>query len=460
MSITLQFFGAAREVTGSKHLLTVGSQRILLECGMTQGGDRQEADRQNRELDFDAARVDAVVLSHAHIDHSGSLPLLVKRGFRGRIYCTRGTDDLVDVLLRDSAMLQEQDARYLQKKGIDQPAPYDVEDVERTLGQLRPQRYHEDFEVVPGVTARFYDAGHILGSAMVYLEAVDGGRTLRLGFTGDHGRKSTPILRDPERLPPVDVLLSESTYGDREHDGDQDIDDEMAEIVTEEMRDGGRILIPAFAIGRTQNVLWTLGNLVAAGRIPRQPIFIDSPMAKRATKIVRAHPEAFDDETRDVIRSGRDPLFFEGVRFVADQNESMELNDLRQGIILSASGMCQGGRIVHHLKRTLPRREDCLLTVGYMARGTLGREIVDGAKHVEIWGRSYPVRCRVRTIHGLSAHADWKEMVASLSHLREHCRRVFLVHGEEEAALAFAERLREAGFAGVEVPTQRQLVEL
>lgn len=460
MSISLQFFGAARQVTGSKHLLTVGKRQVLLECGMTQGGDRREADRQNRNLDFDASEVDAVVLSHAHIDHSGSLPLLVKSGFDGPIYCTRGTDDLVEVLLRDSAMLQAQDAEYLKRKGIDLPAPYDIRDVERTLKLMRAVPYHQDFDVVDGVRAKFFDAGHIFGSAMVYLEAREGDRTVRVGFTGDHGRRFTPILRDPEQLPPVDALITESTYGDREHSGDPVIDDELEEVVNHEMKDGGRILIPAFSIGRTQNVLFSLGKLVEAGRIPRQPIFIDSPMARKATKIIRAHPAAFDDETKAILESGRDPLFFEGVRFVADREESMELNDLRQGIIIAASGMCQGGRIVHHLKRTLPRKQDCVLTVGYMARGTLGREIVERRDEVEIWGRRYPVRCQVRTIHGLSAHADWKEMVGNLRHLRDECKNVFIVHGEADAALAFQKRLRDAGFRGVEVPERTEAFEL
>jgi len=459
MTISLQFFGAARQVTGSKHLLTVGDRRILLECGMTQG-EGDDVDRQNRELDFDARDIDAVVLSHAHIDHSGSLPLLVKEGFTGAIHCTDGTDDLVEVLLRDSAMLQEQDAEYLKKKGIDLPAPYSMQHVEKTVGLLRAHRYHEAFEVLPGVRVEFFDAGHIFGSAMVFVTVEHEGRTVRIAFTGDHGRKFTPILRDPERLPECDVLICESTYGDREHDGTPDIEDQLAEIVNEEMRDGGRILIPAFAVGRTQNILWALGNLVAAGKIPQQPIFIDSPMARRATKITRGHPQVFDRETKSIIDSGRDPLFFDGVRFVADREESMELNDLRSGIIIAASGMCQGGRIVHHLKRTLPRREDCVLMVGYQARGTLGRRIQDGADHVRIWGRSFDVRCKVRSMHGLSAHADWKELLGNLRHLRDGAQRVFLVHGEEDAALTFADRLRDAGFRGVEVPERTERFEL
>ncbi|MEZ5963584.1 MAG: MBL fold metallo-hydrolase [Planctomycetota bacterium] len=456
---TIQFLGAARHVTGSKYLLSTGDKRVLFECGLVQG-PRAIANRKNRELGVDARQVDGVVLSHAHIDHSGALPRLVKLGYQGPIHCTKATAELVEVLLYDSAHLQRQDAEHLRRRGQEYEPPYDSDDVAQTVRQLRGHDYHTPFEVVPGVGVEFYDAGHIFGSAMEVITVHEGDRTVRIGFTGDHGRKQTSILRDPERLPPVDALITESTYGDREHESSPAIDDKLGAIVREEMRDGGRILVPAFAVGRTQNLLVSLNHLITRRQIPPQNIWIDSPMAARATKIMRQHPELFDEETKRLLASGRDPFFFDGVRFVADVDESKSLNSVRQGIVISSSGMCEGGRILHHLKQSISRPEDCILTVGYMAEGTLGRRLVDGNDYVNIFGERYRVRCKVRSLLGLSAHADYKELLASLGHLAQHPCKVFVVHGEEGPATRFADRLRDAGFGTVHVPVHGEICQV
>lgn len=457
MTIELQFLGAARYVTGTKHLVKVGDKKILFDCGMVQG-PRQMANKANRELPEELIDADVVVLSHAHIDHSGSLPRLVKLGFSGKIYCTRATKDLVEILLYDSAHIQAQDAKYLRKKNKGEFfPPYDDEDVRQTVRRMRGKDYNEEFEVLPGVRCEFYDAGHILGSAMVVLRIdEDDGGVKRIAFTGDHGRKALPVLRAPAKLPEVDVLLTESTYGDRLHEPAPDLQAELGRIVNQELEDGGRILIPAFSVGRTQNIVYFLGNLIAEGVIPKLPIFVDSPLSIKATKILASYPELYDDETRAILAAGRRPFLFDGCRYVASVEESKGLNGLRSGIIISASGMCESGRIVHHLKQTIGRKQDTLLAVGYMANGTLGRRLVDGAKQIKLFGEEYQVKCQVRSMRGLSAHADYQELLDNLDHLTGCAKKVFVVHGEEPQAMKMAERLRGIGFGDVEVPVHRQ----
>jgi len=455
MTIALQFLGAARHVTGSKHLLTVNGTRVLLECGMVQG-PREIADRYNREVPGTLADVDAVVLSHAHIDHSGSLPALVAAGFSGPIHATHATRDLAELLLSDSAHIQAADARHLRKRGHDVQPVYDEEDVDRTIGLMVGHEYHETFEVVPGVRVRFLDAGHILGAAMVVLDVDDGGGSMRIAFTGDHGRKDLPILRDHETLPPSDVLITEATYGDRLHEPNPDMEGELAAIVEQEAHDGGRILVPAFSVGRTQNVVYFLGRLMEAGRIPRIPIWVDSPLSHRTTRLMTRYAHLFDDETRAILEAGESPFFFDGVRYVGDVEESKSLNDERQGVIIAASGMCEAGRVLHHLVRSIGRPEDCVLMVGFQAEGTLGRRLLDGWDQVRIFGTRHDVACKVRAIGGFSAHADHAELMASYGHLAGRVRHTFVVHGEERPALVHAARLEDAGFADVEVPVRRQ----
>jgi len=455
--ISLQFLGAARHVTGSKHLLTVGRHQILLDCGMVQG-PRRISDKANRQLPVDPKALTAVVLSHAHIDHSGSLPRLVKLGYDGPIHCTDATADLAPVMLADSAHIQSSDARHLHKHGRGrgfEPA-YDSEDVAKTTRQFRGVPYHQSVDVCEGVRVEFLDAGHILGAAIVVLHVDDGKHQLRIAFTGDHGRKNLPILRDPEHIPDVDYLITESTYGNRLHESAPDLENALEKAINEEDEDGGRILIPAFSVGRTQSVVLFLGNLMKAGRIPEMPIYVDSPMATRATKIMARHPEVFDDETRAILDSGHNPFFFDGVRYVADVEESKSLNDVRRAVIVSASGMVEAGRVLHHLKRSIGRRQDCVLMVGFQAEGTLGRKLINGYEHVKIYGDRYQVRCKVRSIGGLSAHADYAELLASSKHLAAKARGVFVVHGEEDPALIYADRLRDVGFDNVEVPVHKQ----
>jgi metallo-beta-lactamase family protein len=458
-TISLRFLGAARHVTGSKHLLEIGDRRVLLDCGLVQG-PRRVADEQNRHLPVAGREVDAVVLSHAHIDHCGALPRLVADGYRGPIWCTDATADLLRLMLLDAAHIQAQDARHLRRRGHDVEPLYDADDVERTLQLVRPVPYHRPFDVLPSLRVEFLDAGHILGAAIVVLDVDAGSRRRRIVFTGDHGRKNLPILRDPEPLPECDALITESTYGDRVHETQGDMMAQLARIVAEEIHDGGRVIVPAFAVGRTQSVVLFLGMLMRDGALPRLPIFVDSPMAGGATRIMRKHPDLFDDETRALLRSGHDPLFFEGVTYVEDVEQSKALNQQRSGVIVSASGMCEAGRVLHHLKQSLGRSEDCVLLVGYQAHGTLGRRLLDGERTVNVLGEPYDVRCRVRSMPGLSAHADWRDLLATTRPLAKRCRQVFVVHGEEEPANAYAQRLRAAGFADVSVPSKHDRVEI
>lgn len=453
MTIALQFLGAARHVTGTKHLLTVGNQKILLDCGLVQG-PRKIAEAANRNLPIAGDAVDALVLSHAHIDHCGSIPRLVKLGFRGPIHCTEATADMLRLMLMDAAKIQSQDRRHLHDHGHDFEPLYDEDDVAETLRLVRPVPYRTGFDVLPGVRCEFLDAGHILGSAIVQLDVDHEGKQRRIVFTGDHGRKNLPILRDPDRIERCDVLITESTYGDRTHEPDVDMQESLARIVDEEQQDGGRLLIPAFSVGRTQTVVMHLGQLMAKGRIPKIPIYVDSPMSREATKIMARHPKLFDRETRAILDRGENPFFFDGVRYVADVEESKQLNSVRHGIIVSASGMLEAGRILHHLKNSVGRKQDCVLLVGYQAEGTLGRKLLDGWEKVRIYGDEYDVRCKVTFMPGLSAHADHEELFAATGHLRTTCRQVFVVHGESKPAETYAQKLRDHGFSKVEVPAK------
>ncbi|MBL8752188.1 MAG: MBL fold metallo-hydrolase, partial [Planctomycetes bacterium] len=301
-------------------------------------------------------------------------------------------------------------------------------------------------------------AGHILGSAIVVMDVDAGNKQRRIVFTGDHGRKNLPILRDPEPIPECDVLITESTYGDRMHEPRVDMMAELARIVAEEMHDGGRVVVPAFAVGRTQSVVLFLGQLMREGTLPQLPIFVDSPMSREATRIMRKHPDLFDQETRALLASGHDPFFFDGVTYVADVEESKALNQVRRGVIVSASGMCESGRVLHHLSNTVGRREDCVLLVGYQAHGTLGRRLLDGERSVNIFGEPHTVNCKVRTMPGFSAHADWRELLAAARPLAGRCKQAFVVHGEDEPAEAYAGRLRNAGFRSVVVPSKHDRV--
>jgi metallo-beta-lactamase family protein len=451
--VRLQFVGAAREVTGSAHLLQVGGRTILLDCGLFQGRRREVAER-NRTLPYAVDRIDAVVLSHAHIDHAGRLPFLVAEGYRGDIHCTPATRDLCEVMLADSAHIQMKDAEHLARQGREAVEPlYALRDVSTTMTQMRPHRYRERFEVVPGVTATFVDAGHILGSASVTLDWEEDGVRRRLGFSGDIGRNGLPIIRDPEPVEDVDWLIMESTYGDRDHASVAGARDALARVVTETAARGGRVLIPAFAVGRTQEILYDLHQLSHEGRIPRIPVVIDSPLAYEATEVFRENSREFDMTEPMVRRHDGDlsALFaFDQLQFTPDVEDSKAM--MRKAgpmIVIAASGMVESGRILHHLAHSAGDPRTTILIVGFQAEHTLGRRIVERREVIRVFGDEIPLRARVEIINGYSAHADRTELTSWLDAVKATSRRladVFLVHGERKAQDGLQERLTARGY--------------
>jgi metallo-beta-lactamase family protein len=450
-------YGAVRTVTGSMHLVEAAGLRLLLDCGLFQGR-RAEAIEINAHFPFPPSSVDAVVLSHAHLDHCGNLPTLVGQGFAGRIYCTPATRDLAGLILRDSAKVQHQDAVFLNKRperrGMPPVTPlYTADEVESSLQHLTGVGYGEPF---PVGTARvtFYDAGHILGSAAVTVEA--GGRTL--GFTGDQGRPGAPILRDPDLLPAVDVLLMESTYGDRQHPPFAAGVRRLAEVVETTVSGGGKILIPAFAVGRAQDLAYALARLRESGQVPAVASYVDSPMAVDATEIFRLHPECFDDETRARLEH-HDPFGFKELKYIRSVEESKVLNAIPDSfLVIATSGMCEAGRILHHLRHHVGDPRSVLLIVGFQAAGTLGRRLADGISPVRIFGEPHDVLLRVIVLPSFSAHADRDELLAWVQRL-PRVGRIYCVHGEEAQSTALAGHLAARGFAAA-VPARGQSIEV
>ncbi len=454
----IEFLGAVRNVTGSMHLLHVNGARVLLECGLFQG-HRQEAFERNRNLPFDATQVEAMVLSHAHIDHSGNIPNLVKSGFRGAIFCTYATRDLCSIMLRDTAHIMEADAAYLNKKHTEQGEPpiepiYTVAEATESLRYFVSMDYERPMLIAPGVRLTFYDAGHILGSALCALDIQEDGRTYRLLFTGDLGRKDMPILRDPQVVPGVDYLISESTYGARTHGTPEEAEAKLAQVIRDTYSRGGKVIIPAFSVGRTQEIVYALNRLIKAGQIPALPIYVDSPLAINATDIFRLHPEYYDAEALQFVLDREDPFGFSQLHYVRDVEESKALNDRTDPlIIISASGMCEAGRILHHLKHNIGEERNTILFVGFQAAHTLGRRIVEGQERVPIFGEEYPVRAHIESIDGYSAHADREEILAYMREIGpQRIRKAFLVHGDEEASLALQPALEALGMQEVIVP--------
>lgn len=447
----LRFQGAAREVTGSAHVVQVLGCTILLDCGLFQGR-RAEVQEKNRRVPHRPAEIDAAVLSHAHIDHAGRLPFLVKEGFRGTIHTTRATRDLCEVMLADSAHIQEKDSEFLSRRGRSAAAPlYALKDVSTTLTQMAPHRYHERFEVVPGVWATYSDAGHILGSASVTLEWDEGATQRRLGFSGDIGRAGLAIIRDPEPLERLDWIIMESTYGDRDHADVSDARAALGRIVRETAARGGRVLIPAFAVGRTQELLYDLHVLAKAGEIPRIPIVIDSPLASEATAVFRENTADFDQGEALVRREAGGSLFdFDLVQFTPSVEDSKAM--MRTSgpmIVIAASGMAESGRILHHLAHSAGDPRSTVLVVGFMAEHTLGRRIVEKQPVIKVYGEEIELRARVEILNGYSAHADRTELQAWAEAVRASSptlKDVFLVHGEPRAQDAFAEQLTARGF--------------
>lgn len=457
MQIT--FLGAARTVTGSMHLLEVNGARILLDCGLFQGR-RAEANERNRNFPLNASQVDCLILSHAHIDHSGNVPNLCRRGFNGPIYCTAATRDLCRLMLEDSGHIQEQDAAYLNKKLLRRGLPpieplYRVEDARAALSQFVGLSYGRAFHPAPGVTATLLEAGHILGSAAILLDIEENGRRARLCFTGDVGRPGTPILRDPEPLQGVEYLITESTYGNRLHSPVGDAEGALAEVITTTARRGGKVIIPAFSVGRTQELVYALDRLLNEKRIPSLPTFVDSPLSSNATEVFRMHPECFDAELNAYLQMDDDPFGFAKLSYVRRVEDSKAINFLDGPcVILSASGMCEAGRILHHLANHIGDPRNTVLVVGFMAEHTLGRRLVERVPKVRILGEEYRLRAEVKVINALSAHADRDELLAYARSTRESLRHVFVVHGEEQQSLAYADLLLNEGVPAVTVPNR------
>jgi metallo-beta-lactamase family protein len=458
----IQFHGAVRTVTGSQHLLTINGKNILLDCGLYQGSRKRTYER-NKHLPFDAASIDILILSHAHIDHSGNIPNLVKSGFRGDIICTYATRDLCAIMLRDSAKIQHYDIEYLNKKRKRQELPpleplYTMEDAVESLKYFIGIGYERQYTIFPGVKLTFHDAGHILGSAIVVLEIEDSEseKDVRFVFSGDLGRPERPILRDPVMIDEADILIIESTYGDREHDPVAATSDKLKRVVNETCKRGGKLIVPSFAIGRTQELVYALHKLVASRDIsPKLPVFVDSPLAIDATGIYRLHPEAYDEEVFEFLASDKhsDPFGFDMMRYTRSTNESKELNFLREpAVIISASGMAEAGRILHHLKNNVEDPRNTVLIVGWQAPNTLGRRIVERQSKLRIFGEEYTLKAEVVTINGFSAHADRSELLDWSGHFSKKAAHTYIVHGETSSSFALAEGLREQGYADVNVP--------
>ena len=450
----LTCWGAAGEVTGSMHLLEIGPKRILLDCGMFQGR-REEARKKNENFPLDFHDIDAVVLSHAHIDHTGRLPLLVKKGYAGPIFCTSATRDLCSVMLPDSGFIQEKDFEFLQKRGHDHLAEplYTAADATRVVDSMMSLPYDRPLDIAPGIRLTYTDAGHMLGSASVVLDVDAAGAKKRLVFSGDIGRWGLPIIRDPKPPKgPADVLIVESTYANKVHESVVEAQGMLANYVNKVAKRGGKIFIPAFAIERAQELIYELHSLARDNAIPKIPIYVDSPLAVNATDVFRLHPEAFDVSER-LVRETDDLFRFPMVKYVRSVEESKALNGLRgPAIIIAASGMAESGRILHHLRNGIGDSRNLVLIVGFQASYTLGHHLQEGAKEVRIYGEMVPCRAEVATIGGYSGHADRNELKAWVQGLEATPKRAFTVHGETEQLQAMAGLLQELGIKQVDVP--------
>ena len=454
----IQFLGAARTVTGSMHLLTVDNKKILLDCGLFQGR-RKDAFKRNQNFSFNPADIDALILSHAHIDHSGNIPNLVKAGFRGNIYCTHATRDLCSIMLRDSGYIHEKDAEYVNKrrakKGLPLVKPlYTSEDAQRSLDHFVSFGYMRPFQVTNNVLVKFYDAGHILGSAISVLYINENGLTKRVAFTGDLGRNNLPILRDPYPIEDVDVLITESTYGGRYHDDLTSLNEKLAQVVNDTVARGGKIIVPAFSVGRTQDIVYSLHELTNQKKIPEIPIFVDSPLSVNATEVFRMHPECYDEETNRFLLNHQDPFGFGRLRYIKNVSESKNLNSsVDPCIIISASGMCEAGRILHHLRNNIENPQNTILIIGYMAENTLGRRLVERQEVVRIFGQKHHLRAKVVKLNAFSAHADHDELLEYIGQFnKDKLKHVYVVHGELGQSEAVAQGIGSLGISGAYIP--------
>jgi metallo-beta-lactamase family protein len=467
VQIKLGFYGAACNVTGSRYYLEANGNKFLIDCGLYQ--ERFLKDRNWDPFPIPPDTLDAVLLTHAHIDHCGLLPKLVREGFRGRIYCTDATADIAKIMLTDSARLQEEDAQFKKarhkKEGRKSPYPevplYTVKDAEACYPLFYPVPYGKTLRLADGFEAVFHDAGHVLGSSNLMLKVDRNGESRKILFSGDVGRRNRPILRDPTLFKEADYIIVESTYGDRLHEDGDKIADELAEVINSTVKAGGNIVVPSFALERSQEILYYMNELLSADRIPHIMVLFDSPMAVSITEIFEGHLELFDKEAKAIIRSGKSPFSFPGLTRVSTTDESKAINRISGSImIIAGSGMCNGGRIKHHLVSNISRPESTILFVGYQAVGTLGRQIVDGATTVRILGKKYKVKARIVQINGFSAHADKDELLHWLSAIKNQPRGVFVVHGEEEVANSFADYLKEKLGWNVSVPQYKDEVVL
>lgn len=469
----IKFCGAAQTVTGSQHLLEIAGKKILLDCGLYQG-KREEAYDINKNFLFDPKEIHCVVLSHAHIDHSGNLPMLSAKGFDGSIYTTTSSCDLCSIMLQDSGHIQEKDIEYVNRKRKQKGEPefhplYTTKDVLEVMTKFKTINYHKKF-FIDGlgdkVCVEYYDAGHILGSGMVVLEIKDGNTPMRFGFTGDLGRPGLPILRDPEFIGNVDYIISESTYGGRVHDNPKDMDNQLATVLKEAIGRGGKIIIPAFSVGRTQEIVYSLSKLFESEIIPKIPIFIDSPLSVNVTDIFKIHTECFDKDTAQLISDGVDIFGFSNLTYIKDVEESKRLNDFKGCcVIISASGMCEAGRVLHHLKNNIEDKRSTVLIVGFCAEHTLGRRLVESKDMtdatVKIFGDEFNVRAKIYVLNSFSAHADMNELNAYFEKFdRNMLKGIFLVHGDIDQQEIFKASLKGKGFKYVNNPAKGEELEI
>lgn len=463
MAVHIEFVGAAQTVTGPRHLVHTPKATVLLDCGLFQGR-RAESRQRNEALGFDPRRIDVAVLSHAHIDHSGALPLLCKQGYRGMIYATPATRDLCAVMLEDAAMIQQADARYLnrsiERQELDSPLVtplYSEQDVAHAIAAMISLPYRRSHLIADGVRLSFLDAGHVLGSAIVVLEIDDEGQKQTLVFSGDLGRHHLPILRDPEVPHGANFLLMESTYGDRLHPSVKEMDDELTAVINRTAQRGGKVVIPSFALERAQEIIFSLKKLLHDGRIPKLPVYVDSPLTANITEVFRLHPDCYDDEARRLLRGGDSPFDFAGLRYVTEVEESMAIDQSPDPcIIISASGMCEAGRILHHLKATIEDHRNSVVIVGFQAQHTLGRRLVELRPKVRIFGLERDRRAEVVVLNGFSAHADQNDLLHFAEQVRTQgrLRQVALVHGEPKAQQKLRDLLLGRGFTSVEIPAR------
>lgn len=462
----LLFHGATEEVTGSMHMVRVDDHWVALDCGMYQGR-REESESKNRQWPMPPKEISAVVLSHAHIDHSGRLPKLVKDGFEGPIFCTPATRDLAAIMLPDSAHIQEEDTFYVNKKRARKNLPpieplYNYKESLQAIRQIRSTSYSRWFPVIPGLMARFNEAGHMLGSAGVELNfGKRNGDTPSLYFTGDVGRPHKPIIRDPRKFPECETIICESTYGGRVNEQVEDAKDQLVDVVNRTYERGGKVIIPAFSVGRTQTIVYFLHEQMVAGAIPKLPVYVDSPLAVNATEVFKMHPECYDAEARAFHRVTGDILGGGCCTYIRDVNESKALHRRRKPcVIISASGMCEAGRIRHHIKNNIRSTKNTILIPGYQAAHTLGRRLADGDDTIMLFHEKMPVRAEVVQLHGFSGHADQTDLLNLLTPLAKKAQRVFLVHGETDQSTVLADKLRQRDFGEVSVAKRGQRAEL